>query len=72
MEAVLNAIYIGPQFIEQIGEAFVDTFLHNREIWRRLEAKEITHGLVEERLSMVARGEVEMSNELSNAITRVP
>jgi hypothetical protein len=27
---------------------------------------------VEERLSMVARGEVEMSNELSNAITRVP
>jgi putative hydrolase of the HAD superfamily len=44
--------------------------VHNREIWRRLEAKEITHDyLREERFKYIMRAiGVEMSNELSDAV----
>jgi putative hydrolase of the HAD superfamily len=73
-EAVLNAIYTDHNLAE-IGvtsaKHFVETFVvHNRDIWRRLEAKEITHDyLREERFKYIMRAiEVEMSNELSNAI----
>ncbi|MFT7001614.1 MAG: putative hydrolase of the HAD superfamily [Spirosomataceae bacterium] len=73
-EAVLNAIYIDHNLAEigvNSAKHFVDTFrVHNREIWRRLEAKEITHDyLREERFKYIMRAiGVEMSNELSNAI----
>lgn len=72
--ATLSAIYVDHK-LDEIGvssaEHFVETFtVHNREIWRRLEAKEITHDyLREERFKYIMRAiNVEMSNELSNAI----